>query len=104
MDPVCRLLRLAGLCFRPVSDAYREPGVRHVLGFYCRKHFLLRGGYHAGLSVQGQSGFLQIRLSDYSISEADELLFPVSCEMRQGEVHIMRKMQTRMPDECGRNG
>ena len=57
-------------------------------------------GIILALALTRQPGVLQIHLSDYRVPEANELLFSDSFEMRQGEVHFLREMQTRLPDEC----
>ena len=43
---------------------------------------------------------MQIYLSDYRVSQTDELFFTDSRDMRQGKMRILRKMQTGLPDGC----
>ena len=57
---------------------YRED---YVLGVHHWQYPVLCDRDYPRICIPGQPCVLQIYLSDYSIPEADELLFPVPCEM-----------------------
>ena len=72
---------LAHLCCVIIPCACWEHREDYVLGVHHWQYPVLCDRDYPRICIPGQPCILQIYLSDYSIPEADELLFPVPCEM-----------------------